>query len=412
MPTSTILSVVILVIALISVVSFAAVAQNIRHAYLQQMAQKIIGSYEVVSVSAWRGTTDVVLSVKNIGSVGVNIRTLDVVVGYLVRYSVGNKVSSTVLSYTKRYSNIYLAPGQAKYLFFDLRRENIQLPTPPQQVLNITITDLKASLSTDNNVFVYNPVQPMDAIVIPLSQDSIGKGYQVVLPNGKIAQLRVYEYMFCSVGFGSRLTDYPSRLAQTTLLMVAYDKNTKAQGFYQYAYDYKTRAFADISISANTDNNSITTCSVSANGYSLDGYDLTISRGLIILGTQLSGYDIVSVLFAETPYPEYAGSSGNGVSVSSVTSTAFVTKIPLPDKDIDVMDFLGTQTTSVVYPGGANNSFVLSIGNYYSQAILVGQAINLRLSGSGDSIDANAKFYNPYPLYIVIAVPTISTSTS
>lgn len=428
MASTTILSAVILVTTLIAAVVFAVVAQNMRYIYLQQLSSKVARTQEAVSVNVWKSETTIIAEVQNIGSTGVNIRALEFVVGYVVTVKIGQSANDYLLSYTKIYNDIYLSPGRVKYLVFDLRKEKIQLPAPPQYISSISIRYIRAMVSTDNNVYVFNPAPPMDAVVLEIQRDDIGKGFQVVLPNGKIAQIRVYEYLFCSLGYGSRLTNPPSQLAQTTYLLIAYAPDFKSvqRGFYRYAYDYKNKTFPSITIDVKplelknlTDNTAInlTTCMIEARGYSLGGYELTISRGILILGTQLSGYDIVAVMFAETPYPVYVDRSqvnnpepGMDVFASKNISSAYVVKIPLPDKDIDVMDFMGTQATSAIYPGIVSNQFVLSIGNYYSQAVLVGQVVNLQLGGSGSAFTAYAKFYDPYPLYIVITTPA-TTST-
>jgi len=423
--TSSLLSVLILVITLLGVVAFAFAEQMVRYVYLQQLSEKIARTQEVVSVGVWSSKTIILAEVKNNGGRGVLVKSLNFVVTCRVEYAVGGQRLNTSITVTKTFNDILLRPYKARYLAFDIAEDVIKnAPVPPSYIKDITITYITAMVSTERNSFVYDPAPPTTATVLEISRNHIGSGFNVVLPNGKIAQIRIYEYLFCGVGSPSRLNTYVSKVGEITKVMVAFSPNfnSVSEGFYQFGYDYEKNVFPSATININPLNIirlkngevvNTTICSVSVPGYQLGGLLLSVSRGLILLGTQFSGYDIVAVLFVKTPYPRYIdpsliqGYSSSGVTLTPMESTSYVNKIPLPSSDISVLDFLGPQVTPFALPGSMNYTTVLSVGNYYSQAVLIGTSFTGLLSGTGSSIDAYVEFEEPYPIIVVIAPPPV-----
>jgi len=427
--TSSILSVIILVTTLIGVIAFAFAEQMIRYTYLQQLSEKIARTQEAVSVGVWYTGSVIVAEVRNMVGRGIYIRELKFVITVSVTYSrSGGAKNTTLTTVFKSFNDIPLRPQSAKYLAFDITEDVAwSLLIPVSNIENITFTHVVAQVVTERNVFIFDPAPPATGTVLEITRDKIGQGLNVVLPNGKTALLRVYEYLFCGVGSGSRVDSFISRNSEATAVMVASspDYTLVESGFYQYSYDYINRTFATMNINITPARtvtlnsgeglDKVTECNISAPGYSLGGNLVTVSRGVLLLGTQLSGYDIVSVLFVRSPYPTYIDPSEmltyvpSGVSLTPLESVAYVTKIPLPSSDISPLDFFGPEVTPVDLGRYISNTTAISVGNYYSQAVLIGASFTGFLSGTGSSTNVYVKFYDPYPLIVVIAPPQITS---
>jgi hypothetical protein len=423
--TSSVLSVVVLVTALLSVLAFAFTAQNLRYMYLLQLEEKIARTQEVISAGVWSKGTMAIVEIRNIGGRGVYIKTLKITVGYTVVYQTGGQETRVALSYDKVYKDIHLSPYQTKIITFDILND-ISLQDF-QNVKDVYISYLTVIVATERNVFIFDPAPPMDSLVLEIKREDIGKGFSLTLPNGKVAQLKVYEYLFCSIGTTSRSNSFIDEI-EATKVMIASSPDAKSvqTGFYIYGYDYKDNKFPSINIDIEADKEynlkgggkvNVTVCHVTADE-SLGGRVISVSRGVILLGTQLSGYDIVAVSFAQNPYPEYIDPSKLGGAKTSKNillvagrSNAYVTKIPLPDTDISVYDFLAAQVT----PWGASNvqdqDTSIDIGTYYSQAILIGQSFGALLSGNGKEVYTYVHFNDPYPIIIVILPPPLEASS-
>jgi len=425
--TSTLLSAVILVVTLIGIVVYAFAEQLIRYNYLQQLSERIARTQEAVSVSTWYRRTVIVAEVRNIAGRGVYVKELKFIVNCKITYTVGGgqgqgEIHVTTTTVTKSFYNISLHTYDTKYLAFDIADDAIKNSgISANYVKDIAINYIASTVITERNVFIFDPSPSMTATVFEIYRNYTGGGFNIILPNGRIAQVRVYEYLFCGIGSSSRLNTYMDKVGEATKVMVAYSPSYSSirDYFYQFSYDYDKKTVPSASITIQPYNKTVlkggtainaTICSVSVPGYSLDGKMLTVSRGVLLIGTQLSGYDIVAVLFVKTPYPKYIdptqvpGYRYSGVTLTQVKSYVYVNKIPLPSDDISPMDFMGPQ---IAFAPGVNNTSIMAIGNYYSQAILIGVAVTGVLSGTGSSIDVYTEFEDPYPILLIIAAPSI-----
>ncbi|MEM4500861.1 MAG: hypothetical protein QW512_01860, partial [Thermofilaceae archaeon] len=108
--TSTLLTVVVLGLAVLSVVSFATVYQQVRYAYLLRMSSMVSRTEEVVSVGGWKSGTYLVLEVRNEGGVGVFIREVRTAVQILAYVKVGTNVRTVPISKTLISNDIHLPP--------------------------------------------------------------------------------------------------------------------------------------------------------------------------------------------------------------------------------------------------------------------------------------------------------------
>jgi len=420
--TSTLLSVVVLTITLMGVVAFAHAEQLIRYTYLQQLSEKIARTQEAVSVGVWHGKTTVVAEVRNVAGRGVLIKQLKFVIGCTVTYSVNNRTDTVVTSVVIPFYNIALKPFSSKYLPFDVRGAAIMNSgVPSDYVRDVAITYIATTVVTERNVFVFDPAPPANVVVLEIDRESIGKTFDVVLPNGKIARVAVYEYLFCGVGSPYRLSSYPDKVGEVTSVQVAYspDYSSVREGLYVYGYDYDKMKFPDVSIRiisrksmtlSSGENVNATVCSVYAPDYSLDGKTLTLSRGIMLVGTGFGSYDIAAVMFVKTPYPRYIDPTEipnyryGGLALEFVGYYVYENKVALPSNDVTVFEFLGPQAA---YVSIAKNVTIMAVGNYYSQAVLIGVAVSGILSGSGNSIEVYAEFKEPYPIVVVIAPPRL-----
>ena len=157
-------------------------------------------------------------------------------------------------------------------------------------------------------------------------------------------------------------------------------------------------------------------CNVETNNIPLNSKVITLSRGIILVGTHLSGYDIVVFSFARNKYPRYYSPDEleNAVSgeldIHDDRSVHHITKIPLPDNDISVLNFLGSQIIPWVSQNA--NFSTIDINNYYSQAIILGQSYIAELTGEGDSSYIYVRFDDPYPILLVISPLQLSVKQS
>ncbi|MGC9069544.1 MAG: hypothetical protein ACP5IZ_11330, partial [Thermoprotei archaeon] len=175
---------------------------------------------------------------------------------------------------------------------------------------------------------------------------------------------------------------------------------------YNYGYDYitaSTQKFPNIqiTITGTTVNKQVqTTCTITSNSYSLAGSTIMVSRGIIIIGTQFSGYDTITIAFVTTPYPTLTREAGSARIINS-KSNAFIEKIALPSTDIDVPDFISSQLAPLILT--TTNTTSINIGNYYSQAIIAGQSYAGTLQGNNPySYTITTTFPPPYPILIII----------
>jgi len=140
-----------------------------------------------------------------------------------------------------------------------------------------------------------------------------------------------------------------------------------------------------------------------------------LSRGVLLVGTQMSGYDITAISFGGGMHPEFispesvvAGGPAVPNYFTSVKQQAYVLKIPLASRDALVYEFFATQITPYAVAGDMQTS--VHIGNYYSQAILIGQSCVGRVSASSTQVRMYARFRYAYPVLVVIAPPPLAPS--
>ncbi|MEM4584192.1 MAG: hypothetical protein QW611_04375, partial [Ignisphaera sp.] len=327
--------------------------------------------------------------------------------------NVGGNLQTVPKSKTLISNNIHLPPAGRVYLGYDLSSE------VPSYALGAEISFVSVMVTTERNTFIFDVVPPIDATVLTITRKDIESGiiYSVPLPNGRIAYLKPYEIMFCAVGPRSRNEAVIPRYDSVEILVTA-GGNTY-RGTYHYGYDPVNKKWNLVSISFSwsrlqNDGRIITTCSIStSSGERLPaGSIVVLARGVLLLGTQLSGYDVVNVLFATDQLPQFYNPSdvgrGNRVTIINPKSNTLVMKLglPSPSTDIDVYDFLATQ----IIPTAMGLSIqdkqkVYSIGTFYSQAILILQIIHGEIDRATDYVEVNTYFTNPYPLTVVISSP-------
>lgn len=260
--TSTLLTVIVLGLAVMSVVSFATIYQQVRYAYLLRMSSMVSRTKEVVSVGGWKTGTYLVLEVRNEGGVGVFIREIRTAVQILIYMNVGGNLQTVPKSKTLISNNIHLPPAGRVYLGYDLSSE------VPSYALGAEISFVSVMVTTERNTFIFDVVPPIDATVLTITRKDIESGiiYSVPLPNGRIAYLKPYEIMFCAVGPRSRNEAVIPRYDSVEILVTA-GGNTY-RGTYHYGYDPVNKKWNLVSISfdwINLQNESgiITTCSIS-----------------------------------------------------------------------------------------------------------------------------------------------------
>ncbi|MEM1694424.1 MAG: hypothetical protein QW456_09455, partial [Ignisphaera sp.] len=309
-------------------------------------------------------------------------------------------------------SNIHLPPGGKTYLSYDLSSE------VPPNASGAEIGFASVMVTTERNTFVFDVVPPTDATVLTITRDDIRSGdtYSISLPNGKVAYLKPYEILFCAIGPSSRNDAIVPRYDSVEIL-ISSGGNTY-RGIYHYGYDPVNRKWGLVSISFDwvylqNEERILTTCSVSTqSGEEIPaGTTIVLARGILLLGTQLSGYDVTAVMFAVNQLPEFYTPSrverDNRVTITNVKVNTLVVKLglPSPSRDIDVYDFLGTQIIPTVL-SIQDRQKVYSIGTFYSQAILILQVVHGTTDRITDYVDVNAYFADPYPLVVVISSPT------
>ncbi|MEM1913186.1 MAG: hypothetical protein QW067_08610 [Thermofilaceae archaeon] len=410
--TSTLLTVVVLGLAVLSVVSFATVYQQVRYAYLLRMSSMVSRTEEVVSVGGWKSGTYLVLEVRNEGGVGVFIREVRTAVQILLYVNVGANVRTVPKSKTLISNDIHLPPAGRVYLGYDLSSE------VPSYASGAEISFASVMVTTEKNTFVFDVVPPIDTTVLTITKEDVESGvtYSVPLPNGRTAYLKPYEILFCAVGPGSRNEAVMPRYDSVEVLISA-GGNTY-RGTYHYGYNPTNKKWGLASISFSwsklqDEGRIITTCSVSTpSGEKLPAETtVVLARGILLLGTQLSGYDATTVLFATDQLPQFYTPSnarrGNRVTIANPRVNTMVIKLglPSPSTDIDVYDFLGTQIIPTALPI-RDKQKVYSIGTFYSQAILILQVVHGTTDRVTDYVEVNAYFSNPYPLAVVISSPT------
>lgn len=408
--TSTVMTALVLGLTLMSVVSFAVVYQQVRYSYLMRMASMIARTEEAVSVGGWKSGTYLVIDVKNEGGTGVFIREIRIAV-QMVLYIVSSSgnIHTTSKSLTLTNGSIHIPPLKRVYLTYDLSHE------VPSYATSGEISFVSVMITTEKNVFIFDVVPPTDTTVLSITRDDIDRGvtYSIPLPNGRVAYLKPYEILFCAVGPSSRNNAVIPRYDSSGIIITA--GGNVMRGIYHYGYDPTNRRWGIASITFDwqrlpTENKILTVCSISTPpGERIPaGSTVVVARGILLLGTQLSGYDVGVVLFARNQYPEFytpqnAG-RGNRVTITNVRTNILVLKIglPSPSSDIDVYDFIGSQVVPILL-NIQNRTSIYSVGTYYSEAILILQVIYGSTERLSDDIDVNVYFSEPYPVAVIIS---------
>lgn len=411
MVSSTVLSYIVLALTLVSVISFASMYQQIRYFFIQRFNTLQARTEEVVSVSALISGETAVIDVRNTGGVGVMIDTLKAVVTYKVYEAdpITNEVVTYTRSSTKTFRNIHLSPLERKLVMLSIEEEL------PQAALRGEISFLSVIVITDKNVFIYDPAPAANSVALKIYRSDIGKTFTITLPNGRIAYLTPYEYLVCSVGPAERTS---VSLLEASNVYVAFSPDDRPASItYNYGYDPSTSTHPEVLFRVAKEslrvNNvgviNLTRCSITAlRGYNLQGYYVSLTRGIILLGTQLSGYDVVSVSFASRQFPVfYPPSQIDGreseKSVNYVKTNAFVLKLCIPSSDVDVLDFLGVQSTPYSLSSVQSGETVIDVGTCFSQAILVSQSVTGFVDSSTNEVSVYADFQDPYPLLVIIS---------
>lgn len=395
---STLLSVVVLTAALMCVVAFAFAVHGVRYLYLQHLESRVAGTLEAVSVGVWHSGSAVVIDVRNAGGTPVRVRSLRAVVQYAARYGEELRGGSLV----KSFGELRLPPLGRRLLAFDVASE----PGGPRGADEVRVVSVSVVVATERNALVFDPAPPADLVVLEVGREDVGRSIAVRLPDGGRALFTVYEYLVCGVGAPSRLGTPVSRV-EAARVWVARGEGEVEWGLYVYGYDWEARRFPEVEIEVYREEvggREVTVCEIVSRGAPLSGRLAALSRGVVLLGTQLRGFDVIAFSFAGAPHPRPA-SCGGELRLVEGRAQSYVLKIPLPDRGVTVMDFLGPQ----VVPWGVapDRGSAISIGTHYSQALLVGQSYAARLAGSGTQARICAEFDDPYPILLVIAPPQL-----
>ncbi|MEM1560060.1 MAG: hypothetical protein QXK24_00445 [Ignisphaera sp.] len=407
--TSTLLTVVVLGLTLLSVVSFTIIYQQIRYSYLLRMSSIISRTKEAISVGGWKSNTYLVLEVRNEGGVGVFIREIRTVVQILLYIDTGDNVHIISKSKTLISNNIHIPSMGRIYLGYDLSSEASSYSRAEISFVSVMVT-------TEKNTFIFDVVPPIDSPILTITRKDIEDGitYSIPLPNGRTAYLKPYEILFCAIGPGSR-NDAVIPLYDSVEVMVSAGGSIY-RGTYHYGYDPINKKWNLVSISfdwINLQNESkiITICSISSNERLPSGTSVVLARGVMLIGTQLSGYDIATILFGIDQFPHFYTPNrvgrGNRATIVNPKTNNMVIKLglPLSNTDIDVYDFLGTQIIPTVL-SIQDRQKIYSIGTYYSQAILLLQVVHGTIDEATNYVEINTYFADPYPLVVVVSVPT------
>lgn len=410
--TSTLMTAIVLGLTLLGVVSFASVYQQVRYSYLNRMAAMIARTEEAVSVGGWKSGTYMVLDLKNDGGVGVFVRELRVAVQVILYIRVGENLITTSRSVTLVNRSIYLPPLGRVFLSYDLSKE------VPSYASRAEVSFASVLVVTERNVFVFDVVPPTDVAVLLISKEDIESGatFSVPLPDGRVAVLRPYEILFCGVASGSRNDEVVPRFDSVAVLVTG--GGTTIRGAYHYGYDFTNNKWSIVSILFDRvvepdERRLLTACMLSTTRDNMfpSGTRVVLGRGILLIGTQLSGYDVSVALFAMNQYPtfytpERAG-RGPRTTIENTMVNLLTLKLglPSPSTEVDVYDFLGPQLVPLVI-GVRDGTSVYSIGTAYSQAILILQTIYGTTTKVSDTIEVYGYFPDPYPTMIVIASPT------
>lgn len=410
------LTAMVLGLTIMSVVSFATVYQQVRYAYLNRMASMVARTEEAVSVGGWKSGTYLVLDVKNEGGVGVYIREVRTAVQIILYIPVGNNVYTTSKSLTLVERGVYLPPLRRTFFSYDLSGE------VPSTATRGEVSFASVMVVTERNVFIFDVVPPTDATVLSVTKEDIESGatFSIQLPNGRIAAFRPYEILFCAISSGSRNGDVVPQFDSVGILITG--GGTTMRGNYHFGYDFTNKKWSTPSIAfdrvyVQDEKKILTICSLSTtkeNKFPANSR-IVLGRGILLLGTQLSGYDLAVSLFARDQYPtfytpERAG-RGAKTTISNVMVNLLSLKIglPAPASEVDVYDFIGTQLIPFVIGMGDKVS-VYSIGTAYSQAILIVQTIYGVSDAISDHIEVNGYFPDPYPVTVIVTTPTGMTA--
>ncbi|MEM1694219.1 MAG: hypothetical protein QXL19_08355 [Ignisphaera sp.] len=410
--TSTLFTVIVLGLTILSVVSFAIIYQQVRYSYLLRMSSMISRTKEAISVGGWKSDTYLVLEIRNEVGIGVFIREIRTVVQILLYIDTGDNVHIIPKTKTLISNNIHIPSMGRIYLGYDLSSEVSSYSRAEISFVSVMVT-------TERNTFVFDVVPPIDSTVLTITRKDIEKGvtYSIQLPNGRIAYLKPYEILFCAIGPRSR-NDAVIPLYDSVEVMVFAGGNIY-RGTYHYGYDPINKKWGFVTISfdwINLQNESkiITLCSISSNEKLPTGASVVLARGVMLIGTHLSGYDIVTVLFGIDQFPQFYTPDkvgrGSRVTIANPKTNNMVIKLGLPSSntDIDVYDFLGTQIIPTAL-SIQDRQKIYSIGTYYSQAILLLQVVHGTIDEVTDYVEINTYFADPYPLVAVVSVP-IGTS--
>lgn len=398
MATSTLLTVVVLGLTLMCVVSFAFLYQNIRHIYLLRMSSMIARTEEAISVSGWKSSRAVVIELKNNGGVGVYIREARTILQAITTYA-----QPQVKIFTSR--DIHLPPLKKVYLSYEV----------PPHTLATEVNFVSVIVTTDKNVYIFDVVPPIGDTVLFVTRDEVEKGvtYSVNLPNGKIALLRPYEIMFCAVSSGERNGLVVPSLDSVSIAVAG--GGMTMRGIYHYGYNTSSQRWSKVSIlfdrfKPESSDKIITSCSIRGSDGTMipPRSRVVLAKGILLVGTQITGYDISHALFAGGQHPVFYRPRDIGlpdsITMVNVTTSFLTMKIGLPayQSEIDIFDFV----SAYILPPVAyqmNGTTVYTLGSYYAQAILVIQAIQGVVDQTTASIDVYGYFPDPYPLIVVIS---------
>jgi len=408
---SALISATVLALVVTMVLGFAFGIQQIRHSYLMQLETRLERTKEVISVGALGRGTFGVIDIANVGGSSVFIKTLKVAVTFNA-YHENRSISQTDV---KVFENIHLSPQERKFIPFSIEDK------VPRGATKAEIARISVIVTTDKNVFVFDPAPSSDIVMLEIHRGNIGEVHTIYLPNGKVAKLSAYEYLICGVGPDYRGGTVSSPVDAVKVLVATSPEQIERpyEAEYVYSFDPKNRRFPDTDITVESEvikvredaggqpkDVEVTTCTISSS-VDLHGQTVVVSRGLLLVGTQLSGYDIVFVSFAGEMYPEFVSPDKvvGGVRtpnyLTDIKQQAYVLKIPLMSKDVLVYDFLATQVTPYIIAGDKQTS--IHIGHYYSQAVLVGQSCVGRVSTSTTQVKVYVKFDYAYPILVIIA---------
>jgi len=396
-PLTSYIAALVIAAVIVSAVAFSYASSQLRYIFLEQLAYKVQRTQESVSAGAIARGTSFLVELKNNGATGVYVKSMKVAVTYKVEYDLGGGRTYTFQDlYSFLVQDFVLRPYQKRYFFLDLRGV-VSLPPISAPVRAWYITYVGVAVATERGAYTFAPAPPIDAAAFSVDRSDIGKGFTVTLPGGEKLVFVPYEYIYCSVGPATRNSG-PTVLDAAKL--VVWDGSRSQEGFYSYGYDPSRRAVTapDIRIWAEQGSDGLyTVCSVDSRGYSMSGLVVTLSRGIALLSTQIASGEVTVYTYAVDKQPELV--AHGSTCTSGARSQFFVDKVAMPDRDISIYDFFSPQLAP--YLSGSGKS--AGLGSYYSQAVVVGQS--LTVSAYGTNCIVKAKFYDPYPLVVVIEPP-------